>query len=247
MLHSVCIIADMLVKLHVEGCVRYIGWQCSYEFGKSTISDMENIQKCMSHDLYLWRDAVDAARNECYALNSYTTKQLLLLRSQLLPFFVAGSLNFDLTPNTFSLLKYLCPYADKDTTLNVLKESWKCMEANIILEESITVISDNFEAPDVIDETPCPTANLIDVIVNEILNDKQRLLFIELTEIQGLTERLWVITEILKRGEKANSTEILMHVMECCDDGDKPNQEVLLKYIEDNLEIKQVCFKLVSF
>ena len=245
-------IADTLVKLNMQGCVKYIRWQCGYDFGQSCKEDkqkrylhLEYAQKYMSEDLCLWEEAVDAARNECYALNSYTTKQLLLLRSKLKP--TVGGMNFDLKPDTFSLLKCLCPYANMETTIEVLKQSWDCMQKEE--EENLSdANSNNVESSKNQEEAIVSSSDdQITIIVDEIFDKNQRTLFVELTEKQGLgshKDKLWVIAQILQqKDDKITAKDILLYNAECTDDGIELNEETLLKSIEDsfkNLGIKQV-------
>ena len=123
----------MLINLHEQGCIQYIGWQYHFHCRSDQISQLKEEQKFIFQQLQLWNEAVTTARYKCYAFNSYTMKQILLLRKELQPRFTTttGDMEFVLTQQALSLLKCVHPCADIATILLTLKESWNDMEAEV--------------------------------------------------------------------------------------------------------------------
>ena len=78
-----CRIAEVLIALQQVGNVKYIG--CSLQFDCQThlVGDLQQQAREMEDELERWNDEVTKARDEFYELNYYTTRQLLVLRSQL--------------------------------------------------------------------------------------------------------------------------------------------------------------------
>ena len=78
-----CRIAEVLIALQQVGNVKYIG--CSLQFDCQThlMGDLQQQAREMEDEWERWNDEVTKARDQFYELNYYTTRQLLVLRSQL--------------------------------------------------------------------------------------------------------------------------------------------------------------------
>ena len=226
----------MLIKLHELGCVQYIGWQRNFSFSRSELTSLEKDQRCMYQQLSRWSEAVDAARNQYHVLNSFTMKQLLHLRKELHPVFSDDDISFSVTKQTCALLQCIHPCINPEDMNNILKEAWKQSDCHIsdVSETSIINAGDSVniesEAPDV----------TVDELEKE-LSDDQRLVYVELTEINGLDE-LWSLAEIISR--KQNSTaimtnDILKHFASLEDEDQKPNKDELMKIILSNREAQE--------
>lgn len=222
----------MLIKLHELGCVLYIGWQRNFLFHENEIVHLEDEQKYMSQQLQLWSEAVDAARNECYVLNSFTMKQLLQLCKKLRPQFTGGDVSFSIDEQTCSLLKCMHPCIDTKTMQEILKKTWQCMEADLHVEpqDSLPPVPVDFH-----DETTEEAQ--LDFLIERsqsTFTDQQQSMYIELVETHGLNP-LWMIAEILSR-KYSSATEILMQTAELLEDGNEPTNDELLKSIRNNLQ-----------
>ncbi len=83
-LHNVCRIAEVLISLQQVGNVKYTGWRLQVPCGLHYIVPMLQDQaKEMEHELANWKEEVTQKRGDFYALNYYTTLQLLTLRREL--------------------------------------------------------------------------------------------------------------------------------------------------------------------
>ncbi|CAI8017205.1 E3 ubiquitin-protein ligase rnf213-alpha [Geodia barretti] len=82
-LHSVCRIAEVLIKLQQSGNVHYIGWKLGFTCQAVLVEKLQKQAKEMEKELEEWNREVALARKMFYELNYYTTRQLLVLRSGL--------------------------------------------------------------------------------------------------------------------------------------------------------------------
>ena len=82
-LHCVCRIAEVLIKLQQAGHVQYIGWRMEFYCQSLIVEDLRDQAKEMEDELERWNKEVVCARERFYELNYYTTRQLLVLRSEL--------------------------------------------------------------------------------------------------------------------------------------------------------------------
>ena len=82
-LHCVCRIAEVLIKLQQAGHVQYIGWRMEFYCQSLLVEDLREQAKEMEDVLQRWNKEVVCARERFYELNYYTTRQLLVLRSEL--------------------------------------------------------------------------------------------------------------------------------------------------------------------
>ena len=82
-LHCVCRIAEVLITLQQVGNVKYIGWSMKFYCQPSLVEDLQKQAKVMEDELDRWNKEVAEARRQFYELNYYTTRQLLVLRSEL--------------------------------------------------------------------------------------------------------------------------------------------------------------------
>ena len=151
----------------------------------------------MSHQLQLWNESVTGARDKCYALNSYTMKQILLLRKELQPrFTTTGKMEFVLAPQALSLLKCVYPCVATETILLKLKESWNDLEAESEVKpfpkKCLRDTSKSHQLP-----TKESRELLDDIAI--ILTDSEKSAYVTLTERQG-HDKFWVMSEILKSG-----------------------------------------------
>ena len=78
-----CRIAEVLIRLQQVGNVQYIGWRMEFYCNTLLVEDLQNQAKRMEAELDEWNKTVTSARNRFYELNYYTTRQLLILRSEL--------------------------------------------------------------------------------------------------------------------------------------------------------------------
>lgn len=84
-MHSICDIAEVLIKLQQEGNVKYTGWviivPCSTK--RKVVDKLQDQAKIMDHELKDWRRMVKRIRGNFYELNYFSTLQLLTLRREL--------------------------------------------------------------------------------------------------------------------------------------------------------------------
>ena len=231
MFHTVCIIADMLVKLHELGCVQFIDWRLSFSF-KCELIKLENEQKIMSEQLSRWSEAIDSARNDCHVLNSFTMKQLLHLRKELRPQLIEGEVSFSVTEQTYALLQCLHPCIEPHIMKDTLKEAWKQSESDLIGKVTISETEVTEESGD-----------FKSLSVQEIakkLTKEQHGVYLELVETNGINA-LWSIAEILSRKQSSIdtiTTEILGHIANVTEEGEVPCKNELMDIIRLNLDVK---------
>ena len=183
----------------------------------------------------MWNEAVTAARDKCYALNSYTMKQILLLRKELRPqFTTAGDMEFDLIPQALSLLKCIHPCAATETILLKLKESWNDVEAESEVKPQPTRGLIITSSPQLSTKDPRELLNDITTIFTK----SERSTYVRLTERQG-HDKLWVMSEILKRGirtdieDPRNNCKLMEIELELSDEA--PADPELLESIKESL------------
>ena len=82
----------MLIKLQQAGHVQYIGWRMEFYCQSLLVKDLQKQAKQMEDELERWNKEVVDARRRFYELNYYTTRQLLVLRSEL------GGMKSELSP-----------------------------------------------------------------------------------------------------------------------------------------------------
>ena len=78
-----CRIAEVLIKLQQAGNVQYIGWKMDIFCQTLLVEELQKQAKEMEGELERWNREVTLARKNFYELNYYTTRQLLILRSEL--------------------------------------------------------------------------------------------------------------------------------------------------------------------
>ena len=230
MFHTVCIIADMLVKLHELGCVQFIDWRLSFSF-KCELIKLENEQKIMSEQLSRWSEAIDSARNDCHVLNSFTMKQLLHLRKELRPQLIEGEVSFSVTEQTYSLLQCLHPCIEPHIMKDTLKEAWKQSESDLIGKVTIS-------ETEVTEESGDFKSLSVEEIVKK-LTKEQHGVYLELVETNGINA-LWSIAEILSRKQSSIdtiTTEILEHIAVVTDEEKVPCENELMDIIGLDLDL----------
>ena len=102
-LHSICRIAEVLLKLQLVGNVKYTGWtlQVPCSPNREIIGKLQEQAKEMENELQQWKELVTRRREEFYELNYFNTVQLLTLRREL------GQVTTDsriLSPDVLALL-----------------------------------------------------------------------------------------------------------------------------------------------
>ena len=65
------------------GNVKYIGWSMTFYCKLDLVEILQDQARSMENELTRWKKDVARARNDFYELNYYTTRQLLMLRSEL--------------------------------------------------------------------------------------------------------------------------------------------------------------------
>ena len=63
--------------------MQYIGWRMQFHCQQHLVEDLQKQAKTMEDELEMWNEEVAMARKKFYELNYYTTRQLLVLRSEL--------------------------------------------------------------------------------------------------------------------------------------------------------------------
>ena len=71
------------MSLQQAGNVKYIRWKMKFSCQPHLVKGLQENASKMEEELEKWNEDVKHARNEFYELNYYTTRQLLLLRSEL--------------------------------------------------------------------------------------------------------------------------------------------------------------------
>ena len=99
---QVCQVADVLVELHHEGHVKYIGWHHQCPCSSNLTNELQHLTE-MKCELTAWKEEVAKQRQKFYELNYYTTLQLLYLRKELCEKSLLHS------PNVLTLLLSISP------------------------------------------------------------------------------------------------------------------------------------------
>ena len=233
----------MLIDFHEQGCTQYIGWKYRFHFKSGQLSQLKEEQKIMSQQLQLWSEAITAARDKCYVLNSYTMKQILLLRKELHPqFTTTGDMEFVLAPQALSLLKCIHPCAATETILIKLKESWNDLEAKSEMKTLPKKCPSDNDTPESHQLPTKDPRELLDDIVNTFTGN-ENLIYVNLTERQG-HDKLWVMSEILKRSIRTDIKdprnnckvkEISLHMSALSSENKKPTDTELMESIKKSL------------
>ena len=227
----------MLINLHEQGCIQYIGWQYHFHCGNGQLTQLKEEQEFMSQQLKLWSEAVTGARDKCYALNSYTMKQILLLRKELQPRFTTmGDMEFVLAQQALSLLKCVHPCADVATILLTLKESWNDMEAEVGVKSQPKRGPITTSSPKLQQLSSKDQSDLLNDITS-VFTKSERSTYVRLTERQGC-DKLCVMSEILKQGirtdieDPRNNCKPMEIALQLSKDDEAPTKSELLESIK---------------
>ena len=116
-----------LVSLHREGCIEYISIQYFYECKEENLIDeIKRNTNDLEKALEQWKKVVSVARDTYYELNSYTTKQLVMLRKNL-PSSHLFSDEFELSEQTIALLRFLDPCSHSADINEAVKNSGRTL------------------------------------------------------------------------------------------------------------------------
>ena len=207
-LHSVCRIAEVLIKLQQAGNIMYIGWRMTFCCQTLLVADLQKQAKVMEEEFESWDKELSKARKRFYELNYYTTRQLLVLRSEL------GRLKFSGPQHSscghvIVLLKSISSEITIPAVANVVKEVAKRTLENIedkcspvsaitpaesrVGKSSLVTMSSSLLANQSITATTTkvlyrlpslPTVGLS----REALNDEQKVFFTDIIESFGYYE-----------------------------------------------------------
>ena len=132
-------VASLYVELCEVGEINYLTWkmafQCSEQERDNVLEDIKQTCLKMEQHLKAWKSRIDENRNDCYALNHFTMKQILKLRKELASA-CTGQVSIDeLSLQSFTLLESVCKDVEPILLANVL-ETVIPKSDNFILEKS---------------------------------------------------------------------------------------------------------------
>ena len=113
-----CQIADVLIAMHQEGYMESIGDCYCYLCKDTTVDELNNKVKRMEEELNEWTMLVENTRSRYYPLNSFTNKQLCLLRKEL---YNPNGLKCEVK----CLLNALLPCTSDSEIIKAVHESWQ--------------------------------------------------------------------------------------------------------------------------
>ena len=239
------IIADTLVKLHAQGCVYFIGWEFRFQCKQNPL-ELQEEEKYLSRQLKLWEGAVNIARNNCYSLNSFTMKQLLLLRKELVPnYYHNGEYKDVLHPQAITLLKYLFPCTEAKELVSTVKKSWELLDKPIDVFEQPRNENANVTFAAVI-SSPKQNGLTREEIVETVLTPEERIVYTRLTTTEGYSSSTWIIAELLQVTPRIsndagieNSIDVLSDkILEMSAKDEEPSEQELVDIINKHLKGK---------
>ena len=210
-LHCVCRIAEVLIKLQQAGHVKYIGWIIGFSCQTLLVEDLQTQAKKMENELDMWNKEVTLARERFYELNYYTTRQLLVLRSEFGRLKMLGhSFKQHQWGQVIALLESISSAITIISLANVVLEvansPLEYLEDDDSLDPNIKCVGLEPSSKEASSATPCSTDQLASASVSNTkpvrrlhslphvglskidLNDEQRAHFTDITEIFGYSE-----------------------------------------------------------
>jgi hypothetical protein len=228
--HSVCRIAEVLIKLQQAGNVQYIGWRMEFYCQTLLVEHLQLQAKKMEDELEMWDKEVILARNNFYELNYYTAHQLLVLRSEL------GRLKIvrQSSKQVMSLLGSISSAITLTTVTNIVQQV-----VNTPLEDLETDICSPFEeelSSEIPSESSPNPADQLAIIIPEAvtslphvglsqedLNIEQRAHFMNIKQKFGYSEI--VILKAIRAVNGGDFNDILNWLAENVDEWDEASQE----------------------
>ena len=247
--HTVLIISDTLVKLLTEGCVHFIRWQYRFHC-KDNFLQLQYEEKNLSRQLKLWEEAVSIARNKCYSLNSFTMKQLLLLRKELARKYYHDEEYRDvLHLQAITLLKCLYPCTEAKVLVSTVKNTWDSLEEPVDAIEQPQENKNDITVAEIFSPPPengltCPE------IVETVLTPTERFVYTKLTKARGYNSTR-IIAELLQfrvsnhgKTDEHIIDEISDNILEKDVNDEDPSEQELVDIINKHLEGKaQLLFE----
>lgn len=130
-LHCACRIAEVLVSLQKVGNVRYIRWKMEFYCQPNLVVGLHDCATKMEGELKEWNEKVKSARGKFYELNYYTTRQLLVLRSELGKLKVPSSVPYQCQAQVMALLQSIsCEISQDAIEKAVNTETERASETN---------------------------------------------------------------------------------------------------------------------
>ena len=186
--------------LQQVGNVQYIGWRMEFSCREDFVNDLQHQAKKMEDELEEWNRKVADTRKKYYELNYYTTRQLLVLRSELgqlrkkykLPqqgqvITLLSSISMEIAPEVVE--RVVCDVSSqlmqvKETAKNKATET-KCREP--VLGEVATLTSSLYAQSQ--DRAPSAASVQSLSLSKETLNEIQTKSFTNLTQKYGMDEK----------------------------------------------------------
>ena len=240
-----CEIAEILIELHKVGNMEYIG-KCYHYPCDSTNTEKLSLQtREMKKALENWTE-LETARERYYPLNSFTNKQLCLLRQEL---YYPENLKTEVT----CLLKALLPSLSDSDIVKTVKETWQ----QLFLTPTHTVAAPNarvYETPsisdppletfDIIEDLPQKEMQLEQLVESTLLTSSEREVYSNLTENYD-TNPLLTMLVILSVSDGTQCTD--GKVTDQYDDmvlETDLKERIIVQLINELLEKKSLPYKL---
>ena len=238
----VCEIAELLIELHKVGIMEYIGERYDYPCDSTNTEKLVLQTKEMKKALKNWTE-LDTAREKYYPLNSFTNKQLCLLRQELHD-------PEKLKTEVVCLLKALLPCLADSLIARTVKETWQQLFHNsactstvaapnaIICKMPSNAPLDPFE---IIEDLPQNELQL-EQLVDLMLSSSQREAYFNMTEKYDCLPLLTMLI-LLSAGDCIDPTEVLEQYESMVIEADL-DEIIIVKQINEILQRKTPPYKL---
>ena len=182
--------------MHQEGYMESIGDFKSYDCNSTTVVELNKKVEMMEEKLKKWTMVVENTRSRYYPLNSFTNKQLCLLRRELCnPTGLKREVKF--------LLNALLPCTSDSDINDIVQKSWQHLSTTLTVDESNLSVKKHTRANGVPPENASASGNKQPLEVKHlaVLTAKERDSYRNMTESQGVEPSLALLAIIRSSSE----------------------------------------------
>ena len=194
--HNVIQIAERLIRMRQEGFMKSLEDCYCYCCISLTAEELSKIARAMETELNEWTEIAENARDRYYPLNSFTNKQLCLLRKELYN-------PQELTAEVKFLFTALLPCTSGSDIIKTIRESWQQPLTTTVSDATVsTQSSPSFTSKGMppLSDTSEQTLELDELVESEALTPSERYLFIDMTE-QGTIPLATLLVILRNRGK----------------------------------------------
>ncbi|XP_046860850.1 E3 ubiquitin-protein ligase rnf213-alpha-like [Xenia sp. Carnegie-2017] len=215
---------DLYLELCEVGEITYLSWESSFccskqeQKRKDLLSDINIRCSKMESDLKQWRETMSTKRQQCYALNHFTMKQILTLRKELFKACEGETAVNELPSQIFVLLETVRKYINPTILANVLKSVIPESFVYLKEEEDLKNVDEPFDSDENSDDDTDGENDTTSHAHIQKQNSFEVLTSVkDSLESQGYDEG-YILAALQVCGREATKADLLAWVFNCNDD-----------------------------